>query len=499
MFQIHILFVFGKSRYDQDSTGSNRVAIAMPDSLYQERIDIFPRSVKGRYRSIKTAILILAYSVYFLLPWLRWQRDVGPEQAVLFDLQGRLFYLFDLVVYAQDIFWLAGLLLIAAFLLFFVTGLAGRVFCGYFCFQTLWTDVYVFIERLVQGERNARIKLSQAPWSGEKIIKIGLTHLLWLLVAFFTGLSFTLYWGNAPELVMHMLTGKAPFAAYATTLFLTLTTYVMAGLAREQVCTYMCPYARFQAVMFDPDTLIVAYNENRGERELGRQKPRKGLMTSAERDNAGVGDCIDCGYCVQVCPTGIDIRNGLQYQCTSCALCIDACNTIMTSIKFPEGLIKYSSEHALKGEKTRLFKAKNIGYAAVLLVTIIALVWSIATRTDIEMLVSQIRQPLSVTLSDGRVQNRYDIKINNKTTKPVVYRISIQGLEGAELDVGKFTEVHLPAQHSVKLNAKVRVSPQTVSKSRTEFNFVITLVDSKVETKVVQKNFFYIPEIQLIK
>ena len=469
----------------------------MPESSFQERIEIFPRSVKGRYRSIKTSILVLAYAVYFLLPWLRWTREVGPQQAILFDIEGRRFYIFDLVVYAQDIFWLAGLLLIGAFLLFFVTGLAGRVFCGYFCFQTLWTDVFVFIERLVQGERNARIKLSQAPWSNQKIFKMGLTHVLWFLVALLTGLSFTLYWGNAPELIVQMLTGDAPFSAYATTLFLTMTTYVMAGLAREQVCTYMCPYARFQAVMFDPDTLIVAYNEKRGEREKGRLKPKKGLMTSAERDNASVGDCIDCGYCVQVCPTGIDIRNGMQYQCTSCALCIDACNTIMTSIKFPTGLIKYSSEHALKGKKTQLFKAKNIGYALTLLATIILLVWSVATRSDLEMLVRQIRQPLSVTLSDGRVQNRYDIKINNKTTKSFTYRISIEGLENVELDMGKFSEIHVDAEHSVKLIAKVRMSPADVSKSNTRFNFVIKSVGSKIKRKVSQQNVFYVPEKQL--
>ena len=471
----------------------------MPETSFQERIEIFPRSVKGRYRSIKNSILILAYSVYFLLPWLRWEREVGPEQAVLFDIEGRHFYIFNLVVYAQDIFWLAGLLLIAAFLLFFVTGLAGRVFCGYFCFQTLWTDVYVYIERLVQGERNARIKLSQAPWSNQKIIKMGLTHLLWVLVAFMTGLSFTLYWGNAPELIVQMLKGEAPFAAYATTLFLTLTTYVMAGLAREQVCSYMCPYARFQAVMFDSDTLIVAYDEKRGERDNGRLKPKKGLMTSAERDNASVGDCIDCGYCVQVCPTGIDIRNGMQYQCTSCALCIDACNTIMTSIKFPTGLIKYSSEHELDGKNTTRFNAKNIGYALTLVATIAILVWSVATRSEMEMLVQQIRQPLSVNLSDGRVQNRYDIKINNKTTKPITYKISIEGIKKSELDMGKFSEIHVPAEGSVKLIAKVRVLPGDVSKSRTKFKFVIKSIDSIVKHSLSQQNVFYIPKKQLTK
>jgi cytochrome c oxidase accessory protein FixG len=470
----------------------------MPESLYQERIEIYPRSVKGRYRSIKTGILIFAYAVYFLLPWLRWEREVGSNQAVLFDIAGRRFYIFDLVVYAQDIFWLAGILVIGALLLFFVTGLAGRVFCGYFCFQTLWTDVFIFIERMVQGERNARMKLAQAPWSNDKVIRVGLTHFLWVLVAFLTGLSFTLYWGDAPVLGLQMLQGDAPFAAYATTLFLTLTTYVMAGLAREQVCTYMCPYARFQAVMFDSDTLIVAYDEKRGEREKGRQKPAKGLMTSAERDNAEVGDCIDCGYCVQVCPTGIDIRNGLQYQCTSCALCIDACNTIMTSIKFPTGLIRYSSEHALKGEKTNLFKAKNIGYAFTLVITVGLLVWSVANQSDVEMLVQQVRQPLSVSLSDGRVQNRYNIKINNKTSKAVKYHISIEGLKDAELDVGNFTDVSVPAEHSVKLSAKVRLLPANVSRSRTRFNFVIKSVDSKVKQKVTQQNVFYVPERQLL-
>jgi len=471
----------------------------MPEVLFQERIEIFPRSVKGRYRSIKTGILLLAYSVYFLLPWLRWTREVGPEQAILFDIDGRRFYIFDLVVYAQDIFWLAGLLLIGAFLLFFVTGLAGRVFCGYFCFQTLWTDVFVFIERLVQGERNARIKLSQSNWTNEKIIKIGLTHFLWLLVALLTGLSFTLYWGNAPDLIVQIFTGKAPFAAYATTLFLAMTTYVMAGMAREQVCTYMCPYARFQAVMFDSDTLIVAYDEKRGEREKGRLKPAKGLMTSAERDNAEVGDCIDCGYCVQVCPTGIDIRNGMQYQCTSCALCIDACNKIMSSIKFPTGLIKYSSEHELEGKATKRFNVKNIGYAISLLATIILLIWSVATRSDLEMLVRQIRQPLSVTLSDGRVQNRYDIKINNKTTRSYTYQIRIEGLKNVELDMGRFSEIHVGAEHSVKLIAKVRMSPADVSKSNTRFNFVINSIGSKIKQRVSQKNVFYVPEKQLIR
>ncbi|TDY04099.1 cytochrome c oxidase accessory protein CcoG [Thiohalophilus thiocyanatoxydans] len=465
----------------------------MTQTAYQSRIPIYPRSVKGRFRTIKYAVLALAYGVYFLLPWLRWERESGPTQAVLFDLAGRHFYLFDLVVYAQDIFWLAGVLVIFALLMFFVTGLAGRVFCGYFCFQTLWTDVYILIERLVQGERNARIKLAEAPWSKIKFFKLGMTHLLWLVMAFVTGLTFVLYWGNAPELVLSFFRGEAPFAAYATTLFLTATTYVMAGLAREQVCTYMCPYARFQAVMFDRDTLIVAYDEQRGEREQGRHKPSRDYMEREARIADKVGDCIDCGYCVQVCPVGIDIRNGLQYQCISCALCIDACDTIMDSIGYPRGLIRYTSQKALEGEKSNLFNLKNTGYALVLLAAIGMLVWAITHRDMVELSVAQFRQPLSVTLSDGRIQNRYEIKINNKTSQSVRYRISIEGLPRAELDLSDDSKVTIGPENSLKLIAKVNRRPESAKEGRETFDFVIHQLDSEQPLESRRTTFFYTP------
>ena len=465
----------------------------MEEQAYQSRVPIYPRSVKGRFRTLKSAILILAYGVYFLLPWLRWERTTGADQAVLFDLVGRRFYVFDLVVYAQDIFWLAGLLVIFALLLFFVTGLAGRVWCGYFCFQTLWTDVFMYIERLVQGDRNARMKLAKSPWDANKALRMGVTWLLWILVSVLTGLSFTLYWGNAPELFVQMLTGQAPFAAYATTLFLAATTYVMAGLAREQVCTYMCPYARFQGVMFDKDTLIIAYDEERGEREQGRRKPSKKLLQREARIQQHVGDCIDCGYCVQVCPVGIDIRNGLQYQCISCALCVDACDTIMDSIGYPRGLIRYCSEHALQHEKAGRLNLKNLGYALALVLTIAALVWSVVTRSDVELNVQQIRQPLSVQLSDGRIQNRYEIKVNNKTSFSMRYRLSLQGLNQAELDMGHFTELEVAAERSIKIQVLVRQDPKDARISRQEFDFVLTPV-GKTETQVVKHpSMFYTP------
>ncbi len=463
---------------------------------YQKRIPIFPRSVKGRFRNLKYSILGLAYGIYFLLPWLRWVRPNEPDQAVLFDLAGRRFYLFGLTVHATDIFWLAGVLVIFALLLFMVTGIAGRVFCGYFCFQTLWTDVFILIERLVQGERNARMRLAKAPWGLAKLLRIGGTHLLWLSVAFLTGLTFTLYWENAPTLVVEFFTGQAPFPAYATTAFLTATTYVMAGLAREQVCTYMCPYARFQSVMFDRDTLIIAYDPERGERSAGRQKPRKGLMKRDERQAQGVGDCIDCGYCVQVCPTGIDIRNGLQYQCISCGLCVDACDTIMDSIGFPRGLVRYSSESELEGKRTRIFKFKTLGYGLALLATTGLLVWSIAHRSAAEMTVRQVRQPLAVVLSDGWIQNRYEIKVHNKTGLPIQYRLDIADLPSGELDAGPLREFEVGPDQVVQLVARVKANPAAATGTQQEFHFVVTPVSGKGEA-MRWESVFYVPEERL--
>ncbi len=471
----------------------------MNGKVIQERIPVVPRSVKGRFRILKTAILLFAYSVYFLLPWLPWQRTVGPNQAILFDIVDRHFYIFNLVVYAQDIFWLAGLLLIAALLLFLVTTILGRVFCGYFCFQPLWTDVFIFIEKLVQGERNTRIKLINSNWNSHKISKIMLTHFLWILMALVTGLTFTLYWGHAPELVVQVFTGQAPFAAYATTLFLATTTYFMAGLAREQTCTYMCPYARFQSAMFDDNTLTVTYDQQRGERAKGRQKPRTGMTDRNTRVEHKVGDCIDCGYCVQVCPTGIDIRDGMQYECITCALCIDACDTIMEKINYPTGLIRYSSEALEQGHKTKWLRLNVVGYGLITLLVVALLSWSILTRAQLELIVLKVRQPLSVTLSDGREQNRYELKINNKTPKPLEFTIKINGLENSELTVGDFDHYIVNAQSSVRIQAKVRQHPKYATDSRQSFQFVIEPKRRADLKKLVWRSIFSIPEARVTK
>ncbi len=462
--------------------------------LYQKRIPIHIRSVKGAFRTFKTSVLLIAFSVYFLLPWLPWDRGPNaPNQAVIYDIPGRHFYILGLTVQVQDIFWLAGFLMIAAWLLFMMTSLFGRVFCGYFCFQTLWTDTFMFVEHFVQGDRNARLKLDKAPWNREKALKMGLTYAIWLAIAFWTGLTFTLYWGESSKMVWEMLTGTAPVAAYATTGLLTITTFIMAGLAREQVCTYMCPYARFQSAMFDRDTMIVSYDERRGEGTQSRARVAKGVQHREERQISGHGDCVDCGYCVQVCPAGIDIRNGLQYQCISCGLCIDACNTVMDKLQWPRGLIRYTSLNQLEGGVTHLIKPKTIGYAIVLLAASSVLTWSILNQAPYSLVVEQIRQPLSVMMSDGSIQNTYELKFNNKLTQDAHFAIAIDRLANGSLDLGDLEVLSIESQKNMRLFAKVRVQPSPNQPNRVEFDFVATPVNGSIGSPLRNTVAFYLP------
>lgn len=464
------------------------------EQVIEPKAAIQPRSVEGRFRNIKTGILVFAYAVFFLLPWMRWERAVGPDQAVLFDIPGRRYYIFNLVVHAQDIFWLTALLFLAAVLLFFVTTLYGRVFCGYFCFQTLWTDAFRFIEKFVQGDRVARLRLDKQPWNAEKIRKKVLTHALWLLLALWTGISFALYWGDASDLLVRFFTGNAPAAMYGTAFILMTTTYLAAGWAQEYVCLHICPYSRFQSVMFDQDTMIVSYDKNRGEGAAGRIKPVKEMRDQGNRLAAGHGDCVDCGLCVQVCPTGIDIRNGLQIGCIHCALCIDACDAIMDKQGWKRGLIGYTSEHALEGKKTKLIKLRTLGYGAATLLATVYLVWSIASSKLLEATAVQVRSPLFVTLSDGRIQNSYEVKINNKTMAAARYTLTIENLPNAELDLGQITDLGLKPDSSMRVLAKVRytVQPGDTQKNR-EFDFKLTPTEGKVTEPVIIPSHFIIP------
>ena len=462
--------------------------------LYAQRVAPVPRSIKGPFRNFKTAVLLLGFAVYFLLPWLPWDRTGAPSQAILFDIPGRRYMLFDLTVYPQDIFWLSMLLFIAAVLLFFATALAGRAFCGYFCFQTLWTDAFIWIEHFLQGERPARLKLARQPWSSrEKLLKVGLTRAIWALLSFWTALTFVLYFGYAPDLASRFFTGQAVAAAYITVASLTFTTYAAAGLLREHVCTFICPYGRFQSAMYDPETLTVHYDRKRGEGEQGRAAARSGLRSVAERHALGHGDCIDCGLCVQVCPVGIDIRDGLQPNCISCGLCVDACNSIMDKMGYPRGLVRYDSETNLAQPvpaKPYLDwkRLKVIGYAVSLVLMTTYLIYDIQHRQSFEHSIQQVRQPLYVTLSDGSIRNRYHIRLTNISGAEETYAISARGLPAEALDLGNFQEVTVKNGKSVIVQASVVLSPEAASKLET-FQFVIR--NHRGEEVVDPAHFFF--------
>lgn len=472
----------------------NLQAGAESEELFQKRIPIYTRSVKGTFRTFKTSVMALAFTVYFLLPWLPWARQDAPAQAVLFDMVGRRFFIFNLVFYPQDLISLSLLMFIAAATLFFATGLVGRAFCGYFCFQTVWTDAFMLIEKWVQGERPARIRLYKQPWNVEKVAKYGATHGLWLLLAFITAYSFIMYYGYAPELTRRFFAGDLPFVAYFTVLILTVTTYAAAGLAREQVCVYMCPYARFQGVMYEPETLAPYYDFQRGEGSAGRAAPHAGTRTREERQAQGIGDCTDCGLCVQVCPAGIDIRKGLQYQCISCGLCVDACNNIMDSAGFPRGLIRYDSEINIESKnpgKPHLewLRLRTLGYGVAILVMVGVLIYNIASRSETELSIQPVRQPLFVVLSNGDIRNRYQIHITNKSQEVQEYRIDVRGIPEGAVDLGEMREVSVRQGKSLMVLANVRLSPAMVSRVN-EIEFVVTPL-KKPDQTVMKKTRFY--------
>ncbi len=462
-------------------------------NLYQKRIPIITRSVKGNFRNFKTAVLILAYSIYFGLPWVPWHHLDAPSQAVLFDLPGRRFFIFGLEIFPQDIFWLALLLFIAAAVLFFATSLIGRAFCGYFCFQTLWTDAFVWIEHWIQGERPARTRLVKQPWNGEKILKVGGTHVLQLLLAFWTAFTFAAYYTYAPQFFVDFVSGNAATVGYATVLILTMTTYIAAAHAREQICTYVCPYARFQGVMYEPETLAPNYNTKRGEGAAGRISAKSGLKTLDERHANGHGDCIDCGFCVQVCPAGIDIRNGLQYQCISCGLCIDACNNIMDSMGYPRGLIRYDSEKNLGQEapgKPHLewYRLRTLGYGAAIILMVGYLFYTSFTRTTFEISVQQVRQPLFVTLSNGNIRNRYQVRVTNKSGANQDYRVEVKGLPAANVDMGGMDILHIDNGRSRMANVSVILPPDEAARAPT-FEFEVIPVNNPKEVESVTAHF----------
>jgi cytochrome c oxidase accessory protein FixG len=390
--------------------------------LYVAHEKVYPREITGRFARLRALSVWVLLGIYYLFPWLDW----NGRQAVLFDLPARKFFIFGLVFWPQDFIFLTWLLIIAALALFFFTAVAGRLWCGYACPQTVWTETFLWMERLTEGDRNARQKLDRGPWNLDKLARKSAKQALWVSFALWTGFTFVGFFTPIRTLVGEVWSlSLGPWETFWI-LFYGFATYGNAGYLREQVCKYMCPYARFQSAMFDRDTLIITYDRERGE-------PRGARKRGTDARSQGVGDCIDCTWCVQVCPTGIDIREGLQIECIACAACIDACDEVMDKMGSPRGLIRYTTQQALDHQPTRLLRPRVLIYAGLLGALVVGFVVTLALRSPVSLDVIRDRNSLYRLTEDGRVDNVYTLRILNKTEREQTFRIEARGGSPLEL------------------------------------------------------------------
>ncbi len=449
--------------------------------LFAKQRTIYPKRVWGKFRKLKWIAMVVLLGIYYCAPWLRWNRGPSaPDQAILIDIPHTRAYFFGIEIWPQEVYYLTGILILAAVSLFFVTSLFGRVWCGYACPQTVWTDLFVWVERIIQGDRNARKKLDESPISFEKIWKKGATHIIWILIGLCTGGAWVFYFNDAPTLLDQIIHAQVPMSVAGWILGLTFSTYLMAGYAREQVCTYMCPYSRFQSGMFDKDTLIIAYDEKRGE-------PRGKHKAGSSWD--GRGHCIDCDSCVVVCPMGIDIRNGLQLECIACGLCVDACNNVMEKIGLPKGLIRYDTERAREeGTQARLqwLRPRTIWYSFILSAVGCLMLYTLLTRAPLDLNVLHDRNPLAVTLSDGSVRNGYTLTVMNKRHEDRDFTIQIEGVDGAHLRIqgnGDASLSQLPVLADSVGHFRAFVSAPKQAEARRDIYFIITDADGNISRK----------------
>jgi cytochrome c oxidase accessory protein FixG len=398
-------------------------AAATVERFYVAHEKLYPREVGGRFQRLRVAAVLALLGLFYVLPWISWD----GRQAVLFDLPARKFYIFSLVFWPQDFFLLSWLLIIAALSLFFFTALAGRLWCGYACPQTVWTEVFIWMERLTEGTHSQRLKLDRAPLSATKLLRKSAKQALWIGFSAWTGFTFVGFFTSIDVLARELASLTLGRWELFWIVFYGFATYGNAGYLREQVCKYMCPYARFQSAMFDRDTLVISYDERRGE-------PRGGRSRGIDHRAQNLGDCIDCTLCVQVCPTGIDIRKGLQYECIACAACIDACDAVMDRMSYPRGLIRYATEASMQGAPTRILRPRVAIYGVLLAALVVSFIVAVVVRNPIGIDVIRDRNALYRTLDDGTIENVYMVRLLNKDQRAHRLRLSIEGNPALRLD-----------------------------------------------------------------
>ena len=458
-------------------------------SLYQKHRKVYPRSVQGWFAKWRRAMVWITQAVFYGLPWLPW----NGRPAVLFDLAARRFYIFDLVLYPQDFIYLTGILVLCAYALFFFTAVAGRLWCGYACPQTVYTEIFLWVERRIEGERGARMKLDAGPWDARKIALKGAKHAVWVAIGLWTGFTFVGYFTPIRTLWAESFTLNFGPWEWFWVNFYGLATYGNAGFLREQVCKYMCPYARFQSAMFDRDTLVVGYDARRGE-------PRGTRGRGTDLASAGLGHCIDCGLCVHVCPVGIDIRDGLQYECIACTSCIDACDGVMDKMKYPRGLVRYATQNGQAqgldraAMFRRVLRPRVLVYGAVLLLIAAALLTGLARRATLKVDVVRDRATLARIVQHGHVENVYRLQLMNATEQAQRYRIGVQGLPGVQLAQAAEVEV-LPAQ-ARWVTVAVHVPPQSVqglAPGSHPIRFDVAALGGEGAARVSERSTFLIP------
>ncbi|WP_298444626.1 cytochrome c oxidase accessory protein CcoG [uncultured Ferrimonas sp.] len=462
------------------AAGTQRIKVKTVDVGEVDRFNpsnrIYVRKTDGLWTQLRRRMGWIMMVLFLALPWLRWD----DRQAVLFDLGERKFHVFALTIWPQDLILLAFLLMMAAFALFFVTTFLGRVWCGYMCPQSVWTFIFIWFEEKIEGARNKRMKLDKAPWSWDKLWRKTAKHSAWVAVALFTSLTFLSYFNSAPSLYADFFSGNASFSVYFWGTFFAAATYGNAGWMREIMCIHMCPYARFQAVMFDSDTFIVGYDTKRGETRgpRGRKQDHKAM---------GLGDCIDCNLCVQVCPTGIDIRNGLQYECINCGACIDACDEVMTKMNYSKGLISYTTERNLNGGSSNVARPKLIGYGAAFGAILVAFFYMLVSLSPLQLDVLRDRNSLYRHNSAGQLENVYTLKLINKSEQQQVFDLSLANLEGHQW-IGP-QQVQMQGGEVVSLPISIAIEPGELKRAVVTVTF--TLKNQQTGASVEQESRFF--------